>query len=759
MKKALRIFGIVIAVLIVLLFALSLIAPKIAKGYIEKHSVEWIGRKVEIESVSFNPFRFSLSVENLSVYEADASKKFFSFGEFFVNVDPSALLTGELRLSEVRLEKFSVKVSKSEGEFNFADILEKVSPADTAKPKAAPDSSEKGVSLPIGISVRNIALVSGNILYEDGDVNSQVAIKDFTVRVPEVYFSNRNTSAGIHLEFVDGGSLGVSAAYNMQNGNFSVNVGLKKFAISVAKPYLKDFVNFKDLSGTLDADLTLSGKTDDVLASAVRGTVHLDSVELTEVSGETIGVVGIDVRLSDVNLNEQRIIVDTVAVRGAHAHFDLQKNSNNIAQLLNVPKKETPAVKDSAKESVAKDSISSARAENPAEKALAPSDSTQKENVLAADSAANEKTAQPEIRLGHFSLSDTRFTLNDYTIPGGFHYTVSGIAVEASDVSLDKRVAVSVRAQMPHGGSAKVTAKLLPADPMSSVEANISVKNVAMKDFSKYSEHYTGYPIVSGALGFASDNSLTNGNIDSRNVIDIYDLNVGDKPSGAKPEYTVPMKIALYVLKDKDEKIAFDVPVKGNLNDPKFSYGKIIWQTVMNLMVKVALSPAKFLLGSSVPNDFAFDMGFDDLTSEQYGIATKWTGVLSSKPGAVLNVVQQYDPNRQTENFAKALCKIAFYQKKSGKSTLTPVDRKAALEQKDSDEEFSQFAASWQAPSKENLVAEMESLAAERNTKLWNVLSTQPGVTPQNTKVRLATPAEQKSAGKSAVFRMQVDLP
>lgn len=740
MKKALRILGIILAAIIVLLLALSLIAPKVAKGYVEKHSVEWIGRKLEIASISFNPFRFSLSVKDLSVYESDAASKFFSFGEFFVNVDPSALLLGELRLSEVRLENLAVKVVRTDGEFSFADILAKVSPGDSTSAKASPDSAEKKASLPIGISVRNIALISGNILYEDRDVNSQVAIKDFTVRVPEVYFSNRNTSAGIHLEFVDGGSLGVSAAYNMQNGYFAVNVGLKNFAIATAKPYLKDFLNFKDLSGTLDADLTLSGKTEDVLASAVSGTVHLDSVELTEVSGETLGVAGVDVRLSDVNLKEQRIAVDTVLVRGAHAHFDLQKNSNNIAQLLDVPKKasaprETLAAKDSAEAKTAE-----APKENPT------------------DSASGKKSA-PDIRLGCFSLSDTRFTLNDYTLPGGFRYTVSGIAVEASDISMDKRVTVKVRAQMPHGGSANVTAKLLPADPMSSVEANVSVKNVAMKDFSKYSEHYTGYPLVSGALGFASDNSLHNGNIDSRNVIDIYDLNVGDKPANAKPAYRVPMKIALYVLKDKDEKIAFDVPVKGNLGDPEFSYGKIVWQTVMNLMVKVALSPAKFLLGSSVPNDFAFDMGFDDLSSEQYGIATKWTEALSSKPGAVLNVVQQFDPERQAENFSKALCKIAFYQAKSGKSTLTPVDRKAALEQKESDDEFVQFAATWTAPSKSELFAQMDALAAERNAKLWNVLSTQPGVTPQNTKVRLATPAERKSAGNASVFRMMVDLP
>ena len=178
----------------------------------------------------------------------------------------------------------------------------------------------------------------------------------------------------------------------------------------------------------------------------------------------------------------------------------------------------------------------------------------------------------------------------------------------------------------------------------------------------------------------------------------------------------------------------------------------------MNLMIKVALSPAKLLLGSSVPSDFAFDIAADDFTSEQYGVASEWTKVLSKKPGAKLTVLQVYNPKKQIEAFALGQQKIAYYKSHTGKTSLTPVDMKAALETAE-DEGFKQFAATWKRPSDEALMAQLNALAEERNATLLKALSAQPGGTAKNLKVRLATPAERGSIGKKSEFRMSVELP
>lgn len=755
MKKALRLVGIVAAILVVLVIAACFTAPKIAKGYIEDHSKELVGRRLQIGDISFNPLRFTISVDDFTLFEKDDSAKFVAFKQFYVNIDPSCLLIGDICLSEVKIDSPYARVMKNGGIFNFTDILNKfAASADSAKAEAVPavpvdtlaaDSAKVNVAeqvnaLPFGISIQKIAILSGDVIFIDQEVNSNISIRDFSVKIPEVYFSNQNTSAGVNLEFVSGGSLGVNADLNMEKGDFAVNVKLNQFAIGMVKPYLESVLNFKDLSGVVCVDISVAGNLSNVMASTAKGTVVVDDVVLTENSGKTIGVAHMGVGIAEANLNENRFVIDSVMVKGAYAHFDLNQNSNNIKVLLSA-KAKTPS-KDSA---AVADSVLMALPD------------TVQTAVSAKENSADAPAKKLDALLKLLSVSDTKFTFNDNTIKGGFSYTVSGISVNASNVAFDRQASVNVSASLPRGGSAKVSAKLMPAD-QTSLKANIAVKNVNMVDLSKYSEHYTGYPLTAGSFGFASDNVIQNYNIDSKNMIDIYNLTVGDKPSDAEPEYMVPMKIGLYILKDKDGKISFDVPVKGNLQDPEFSYGKIIWQTVMNLMIKVALSPAKLLLGSSVPSDFAFDIAADDFTSEQYGVASEWTKVLSKKPGAKLTVLQVYNPKKQIEAFALSQQKIAYYKSHTGKTSLTPVDMKAALETAE-DEGFKQFAATWKRPSDEALMAQLNALAEERNATLLKALSAQPGVTAKNLKVRLASPAERGSIGKKSEFRMSVELP
>jgi len=40
----------------------------------------------------------------------------------------------------------------------------------------------------------------------------------------------------------------------------------------------------------------------------------------------------------------------------------------------------------------------------------------------------------------------------------------------------------------------------------------------------------------------------------------------------------IPLKLALYLLKDVHGDITLDLPVSGDLNDPKTKIGKLVWQ-------------------------------------------------------------------------------------------------------------------------------------------------------------------------------------
>ena len=147
-----------------------------------------------------------------------------------------------------------------------------------------------------------------------------------------------------------------------------------------------------------------------------------------------------------------------------------------------------------------------------------------------------------------------------------------------------------------------------------------------MRQFSPWSVYYTGQPIEDGIFGLTSHNTIKNSSLNGKNKIDIYKAKVGSRRSDIEPQQKLPLKTALYILKDKDEKILFDIPVAGNIDSPEFSYMKIVWKTLGNLLVKVATSPVRAL-----GNVFGFgndNLEFIEIEAHQRGLTSEHYHIL-----------------------------------------------------------------------------------------------------------------------------------
>lgn len=755
MKKTLKIAAIVIAVLIILVFVGLKVAPGFVKDYIVAHSEEYIGRKVAIEDVTLDPFTFTANVKSFALMEQDGTTPFVSFEHFRINIDPLKIVTKTASVSEIYMKGLYVHVTQKGDKFNFSDILDFLAKSDsTVADTAATDTTasdstgmvnaaEIAQGLPVNISVKNIVLENGNIIYEDKKVGSKIHLKDFGVKIPAVYLSNKQTDVGVSLKFADGGDLNVKVTANAATNDFKVNVGLKDFALAVGKPYLNDFIKYKDFNGKVSTNINVEGNLNDILGSNVSGVVSVDSVVLTETNDKTIGVAHVGVGIARANLNENSFHIDSVIVDGAFAHLDLYKDGKTNLHVLLAPIMEKANKGGSA-------------------------DST--EQTAEATPAGAKAGKKLDAKIDKLLVHNTTVSANDLTITKPFHYTVSAITVNGSNINFNTPCAVNVSAAFPGGGSLNLKYKGAIND-LGTMDAFISVKNLALKNFSNYSHHYTGYPLSAGTMAFASENKIQNFELDSKNTIDIYNIDVADKDDSVDPEYMVPMKVGLYILKDKDDKIQFDVPVKGNMKDPEFSIVKIIWKTVMNLIVKVALSPLKIVgnVASSGASMVGLDMGKNDeviidatsatFTSEQYAKASKMTEALAKDKNLKLVFTQYYNPKKTADAYKTTKLKTDFYKQSQGKETLNEIDERAIAEIKDGDDAFKAYANEHGAAiDVKALRKELGDLATKRNQDLLKVLMGQNGVTKKNIKVITAPASALSSHRGKAMYKVTVDV-
>lgn len=780
---------IILAVLIAIVIAALKIAPGIAKDYVVEHSEELIGRKMKIASVDFSPLTFTVTVDDFAIFEQDGTTPFVAFEKFRVNVNPTRLINKEISVSEIYLKGLYTQVVQDGERFNFSDILDKFAAADSTLDSAAADSiavekakadslaalaaasagdSAKPIVDPVemtggfDVAIENIILEKGNIIYQDRKVGSKIHLQDFFVEIPAVYFNNKNTDIGVNLKFADGGDLSVKVLFNMQTQDFNVALGLKQFALACAKPYLKDFINYKDFSGSLNVNLNLTGNVNDVLSSNVVGTVGFNDIVLTETSDKTIGVNSVQVGISKVNLNEMDFVVDSVVVDGAFAHLDLLKGGKTNFDILLNPKGATADTSVTATDSaLAAATITEA-----------PVDSAKADSSVAVETPKSpaEKSKPLKFVLNKLQVKNTTVSANDFTIKQPFNYKVSGISVNGSNINFNTPCTVTVGANFPEGGTLSVKYKGALSD-LSTMDAYISVKNLALKHFSPYSYHFTGYPIISGTMAFASDNKINKFNLDSKNTIDIYNIDVGDKVPDSDPEFTVPMKVGLYILKDKDDKIQFDVPVQGNLQDPEFSYVKIVWKTVMNLLIKVALSPLKVVgnLASSGANAVGIDMGKNDeiiidplsnnLESEQYAKAIKMVSALAKDPKLKMDFVQSFNMKKTVDAYKTRKLKTEFYKSTQGKTTLNELDEKAIIAIADKDEAFVAYVAANDSKlDRKTLEKELLDMASKRNAELLKTLQQQKGVTKKNVTVTTAPRSQLVNHKGKANYKVQIDV-
>ena len=741
---------IVLAVLIVIVITAIKVAPGIAKNYVVAHSEELIGRKMKIENVEFSPLSFTVTVDDFAIYESDGTTPFVAFEKFRINMNPTRLVAKEISVSEIYLKGLYTRVTQRGDRFNFSDILEKFTAtgADSTAAETKTDSTAADTAQALNldpsealggfsVAVENISLEKGNIIYEDLKVGSKIHLQDFSVAIPAVYFSNKNTDIGVNFKFANGGDLGVQVQFNMKTQDFGVNVTLNKLALAVGKPYLKDFINYKDFEGSLGANLKIAGNVNDVLSSNVSGIVSVDDIKLTETSGKALGVSHVGVGIAKANLNQMDFRIDSVIVDGAFAHLDLFKNgSTNIDVLLE------PLMK-------------------PAKKA--PADSTEKEEAKTA-----EKQKPLKAVIDKLQVVNTNVTATDHTPKQPFNYKVSAIAVNGSNINFNTPCTINVSAAFPEGGALTLKYKGALSD-ISTMDAYISVKNLALKHFSPYSHHYTGYPISSGTMAFASENKMSGWNIESKNTIDIYNIDVGDKDGNTDPEYMVPMKVGLYILKDKDDKIQFDVPVKGNVKDPEFSYLKIVWQTVMNLLIKVALSPFKVVgnVAATGAGVVGIDLGKNDeifidplagsLTSEQYAKAQKMVEVLAKDKNLKMNFVQNFNMKKTVEAYKTHKLKTDFYKATQNKTSLNEIDEKAIVAIEDKDSAYAAYAAEHAKElDRKTLEKEILAMADARNQELLKALQQQPGVTKKN--VTVTTAPRGALTQRKAMYKVQVDV-
>lgn len=654
--KIIKPIVITICTVLVLSVIAALVTPPIAKNYIVKHSKEMIGRQINLQGLYLNLFTGYTRVTGFQLLEQDAQTTFVTFDTLSVEMSLYRLLANELRINSIQLVNPNIRLLQNGSKFNFDDLLRlgqndtlgapgdtTTLPSDTTSHQVSSDTSGN-----MAIALYNIQIRGGHIQYHDLARNSLWQMENFGLQIPGVYFNGQNTDVGIALNFNDGGHLQTKIQYNMEAGNYLLDIDLTNFSIAPIRPYLVDMLKINSINGLLNTHLNIIGNAEHVTEFTIQGNIGLHHLSLTDDQDrEVLSTDSIQIDMENITPEKSILHFKTIAINGMKTALEIRKNGNTITDLLNTGNVETTT--------------------------QTPVPATTPENT--------NTTSAPDLKINTFRINNSLFTFNDHTLHTPFSFSLENINMLADNLSLLQKNKAEVKSTLKNGGTIvfNYEGKL---DDLSHADLLLSIKNLDLKTFSPYSLQYFGYPLQKGILSFSSINNIRNNILDGRNHLNIAKCEVANKQKEPKPEYNIPLKTALYLIKDVNDQIKMDLPVQGDINSPEFSYKKIIFKTLTNLLVKVAVSPVSFLansLGFSPDKlkNLQFEAYQNDFTPEQLTQINQLSEIIKVKPEMIL-VMEQFVNLRQSKiTLAQFNVKKNYYLQQHPEKTpegLLPID-------------------------------------------------------------------------------------
>ena len=220
---------------------------------------------------------------------------------------------------------------------------------------------------------------------------------------------------------------------------------------------------------------------------------------------------------------------------------------------------------------------------------------------------------------------------------------LSEFSSQASDGSV-QMADLDLKGRAEGTAALEITGKINPLAKPLALDIKGRVRDLDLPPLTAYSIKYAGYGIERGKLSMDVQYVVQpDGLLVATNNLVLNQLSFGDKVEGAPN--SLPVKLAVALLADRNGVIDINLPISGSLNDPQFSIGAVVWKVLTNLIAKALTAPFSLLAnafggsGSEDLSSVGFAPGSSALAPEVAQSLDKIAKALVDRPVLQVTVV------------------------------------------------------------------------------------------------------------------------
>lgn len=268
------------------------------------------------------------------------------------------------------------------------------------------------------------------------------------------------------------------------------------------------------------------------------------------------------------------------------------------------------------------------------------------------------------INFGPVSLVNGRVAFSDRFVKPNYSANLSDLTGKLSAFSSVPTggsfslADLELRGRAEGTASLEILGKLNPLAKPLALDITGKVRDLELPPLSPYAIKYSGYGITRGKMSVdVSYLVQPDGKLTAKNKLVLNQLSFGDKVEGSTA--SLPVKLAVALLADRNGVIDLDLPISGSLNDPQFSIGPIIIKVIINVIVKAITAPFSLLAaafggGGDELGTVAFPSGSAVLAPDAKAGLDKVAKALTDRPSLKLTVVGTSNLDAERDGYKRA---------------------------------------------------------------------------------------------------------
>ena len=217
-------------------------------------------------------------------------------------------------------------------------------------------------------------------------------------------------------------------------------------------------------------------------------------------------------------------------------------------------------------------------------------DSQSERSVKTSTVKPDTEQPKPYFKLDKFQLTDGSSDFADLSLVLPFAAEIQNLNGSASGITSDQKseITIGLKGNTYDFSPVDIKGSISPYRGNYNVEMNF--QGMSMPFISPYMAQFAGYKIEKGKLNLGLEYKVVDKNLTASNHILMDQFELGEKVENPNA-VSLPLELAIALLKDSNGKIKIDFPITGSLENPEFSIGNLIGDALLNLLSKIITSP------------------------------------------------------------------------------------------------------------------------------------------------------------------------